>query len=109
MSRLSSEGELENEGELEKILKRLGVDYFYYSEAHELLIKGELVAYQDDYFRINYDEYGYHYSLTIYQNPDSVTLDIVSPFIREEIVIPVPPEKIWYAKPYIRIRFPTRP
>jgi len=99
MEKMSQIGE-----ELEKILKRLGVDYFYYS--NELLIKGELVAYQDNYFRINCDEYGYHYSLTIYQNPDSVTLDIDSP--REEIVIPVPPEKIWYAKPYIRIRFPTR-
>jgi len=99
------------EEELEKLfdtLNELGVDYLYDSKWNELLINGNVITLTDKHALIEYNDWKGTYDVFVNLNPDSVTLDIVNRQSwpsRKEIVIPIPAKKMWYGKPYLRIRF----
>jgi hypothetical protein len=97
-----------SEGELEKLLDTLtkfGVNYFYSCKQKELLIEGKLLIYEGNYISLDYDEL----DIMVYQNTDSVTIKLYNrqSWQSGEIVIPVPAKKVYYIKPYLRIRFQT--
>ena len=91
-----------SEGELEELTK-FGVNYFYSYKYKELLIEGKLLIYEGNYVSLDYGDL----DITVYKNTDSVTIELYNrkSWQNREIVIPVPAKKVYYIKPYLRIRF----
>jgi len=111
---LNNNSKEELEKVMEKVLEKLmeyGVDFFYLDNLNELLIKGDVLALSDNHAFIEYDDdlWGKHYDVIVERKPDSVILRVInresSPHIGKEIIIPVPAKKMYYAKPYLRIKF----
>jgi len=97
---INSEEELEN---LLNMLTKFGVNYLYSCKQRELLIGGKLLVYEDGYISLVYDDL----DITVYRNTGSVTIKLYNRqnWQDEEITIPVPAKKVYYIKPYLRIRF----